>query len=609
MNYLGVISTIDTEKRIASVYIQEINYLTASLKYAPSITDIRVNDTVIVAFIGQTLVDGFIIENLSRVTEPSGTMDYNNLINKPDSPVADIDDSVVKRHAHINKTILDTITQALIDAWNSAYNHISNVVMHITAAERTLWNTVTNKVDLVEGKGLSTEDYTTVEKNKLAGIDDNANNYVHPSNHPPSIITEDDTHRFFTDIERTKLNSIESGAEINNISDANATDLTDNGDTLLHFHSADRNRANHTGTQLAATISDFAATVRATVLTGLSTATNAAIVATDTILSAFGKLQKQISDNLTTLTNHTGNISNPHSVTKTQIGLGNADNTSDLNKPISTATQDALNNKVHINNEYSFVAISTGWYTIATASTSRAYGEFLVYDVDSSKHNIVKLIASSSYGQNNLMVEFSNRYSTVTYDKARILYCVSNRVYGGAKLQVYISNICTVRFRMLLDQLSGWDYWTPITPVLEDAPTDFTEDTTVTKTNIYDKKIHADLNGIADKAAALQTARSIVLTGDVTGSGSFDGSANLSITVTVVDDSHNHIISNIDNLQTALDGKASLTHTHTKSQITDMPTKLSQFENDIGAGGGVVIITADVAPSDPSPGDFWYQVQ
>lgn len=45
------------------------------------------------------------------------------------------------------------------------------------------------------------------------------------------------------------------------------------------------------------------------------------------------------------LTNHVANTSNPHSVTKTQVGLGNVDNTSDLDKPISTATQTALNGK------------------------------------------------------------------------------------------------------------------------------------------------------------------------------------------------------------------------------------------------------------------------
>ena len=37
---------------------------------------------------------------------------------------------------------------------------------------------------------------------------------------------------------------------------------------------------------------------------------------------------------------------NPHSVTKTDVGLGNVDNTSDANKPVSTATQTALDNKI-----------------------------------------------------------------------------------------------------------------------------------------------------------------------------------------------------------------------------------------------------------------------
>ena len=46
-----------------------------------------------------------------------------------------------------------------------------------------------------------------------------------------------------------------------------------------------------------------------------------------------------------TISGHLSNTSNPHSVTKSQVGLGNVDNTSDVNKPISTATQTALNGK------------------------------------------------------------------------------------------------------------------------------------------------------------------------------------------------------------------------------------------------------------------------
>jgi hypothetical protein len=88
-----------------------------------------------------------------------------------------------------------------------------------------------------------------------------------------------------------------------------------------------------------------AARVRAVVLTGLSLVTNAVISATDSVLIAFGKLQAQITANLSTLTSHTSNTSNPHATTKAQVGLGNADNTSDANKPVSTATQTALNAK------------------------------------------------------------------------------------------------------------------------------------------------------------------------------------------------------------------------------------------------------------------------
>lgn len=46
------------------------------------------------------------------------------------------------------------------------------------------------------------------------------------------------------------------------------------------------------------------------------------------------------------LTLHKADKSNPHAVTKQQVGLGNADNTSDINKPVSTATQNALNLKL-----------------------------------------------------------------------------------------------------------------------------------------------------------------------------------------------------------------------------------------------------------------------
>lgn len=45
-------------------------------------------------------------------------------------------------------------------------------------------NLLSNKVDIVSGKGLSTNDYTTAEKNKLSGL----SNYTHPPTHSTDMI-------------------------------------------------------------------------------------------------------------------------------------------------------------------------------------------------------------------------------------------------------------------------------------------------------------------------------------------------------------------------------------------------------------------------------------
>jgi hypothetical protein len=44
---------------------------------------------------------------------------------------------------------------------------------------------------------------------------------------------------------------------------------------------------------------------------------------------------------------HRADLDNPHEVNATDVGLGNVDNTSDVNKPVSTATQTALNGKAN----------------------------------------------------------------------------------------------------------------------------------------------------------------------------------------------------------------------------------------------------------------------
>lgn len=101
-------------------------------------------------------------------TIPKATKETDGLLSKEDK--INYDDANAKKHSHDNKSVLDKITQTMLDYLSSAYAHISDAVKHITPAERTLLNTVANKVDKIPGKQLSTNDYTTAEKDKLDKI-------------------------------------------------------------------------------------------------------------------------------------------------------------------------------------------------------------------------------------------------------------------------------------------------------------------------------------------------------------------------------------------------------------------------------------------------------
>ena len=79
---------------------------------------------------------------------------YNDLTDKPtipSVPTATIEANASARHTHDNKTLLDSITEALKTAWNTAsewvstnganvLSHLSDGVRHITATERSAWN-------------------------------------------------------------------------------------------------------------------------------------------------------------------------------------------------------------------------------------------------------------------------------------------------------------------------------------------------------------------------------------------------------------------------------------------------------------------------------------
>jgi len=94
-----------------------------------------------------------------------------------------------------------------------------------------------------------------------------------------------------------------------------------------------------------------------------------------------------------------------------------------------------------------------------------------------------------------------------------------------------------------------------------------------------------NITGNAATASKLQTARTIELSGDVSGSTSFDGSGNVVITATVANDSHTHDTRYYTETEvdTLLAGKSDTGHTHTKADITDFAHNHTISEiSDIG---------------------------
>ena len=109
---------------------------------------------------------------------------------------------------------------------------------------------------------------------------------------------------------------------------------------------------------------------------------------------------QEIDDTLDDADAHIASTSNPHSVTASQVGLGNVDNTADADKPVSTATQTALDGK-----EDSLTAASQAEMEAGTESALRSMSPLRVAQA------IAALAAGGGLSfdaQGNLYTEDSN---------------------------------------------------------------------------------------------------------------------------------------------------------------------------------------------------------
>ncbi|MGG1643035.1 hypothetical protein ACIFQM_17590 [Paenibacillus sp. NRS-1782] len=119
--------------------------------------------------------------------------------------------------------------------------HVQNATIHVMQSDKDNWNSKASGVHTHANATPTMPGFeSAADKTKLDGIEEGANNYVHPATHPPSIIVQDTSNRFVTDAEKaawnakaetttaspaakglmssadkTKLDGVESGAEVN----------------------------------------------------------------------------------------------------------------------------------------------------------------------------------------------------------------------------------------------------------------------------------------------------------------------------------------------------------------------------------------------------------
>ena len=247
-------------------------------------------------------------------------------------------------------TSIDKNTEDIGTLNNSLSSHTSDSTVHITSDERTLWN---NKSDF-------SGDYNDLEN--APDIKEDGSGEVVYADETGNVIAKIGQSGFET-TQVTAKTVIANGVDIG----STLSSHVDNDD--IHITTEERDDWNAKATtayvdqavagivnsapdklntldELAAALGDnenFATTVTNSLaekakqsdLDSHTSNTTAHITTTE-------RTNWNNKANQSDFEAHTDNKSNPHSVTKAQVGLGNVDNTSDANKPVSTAQREAL---------------------------------------------------------------------------------------------------------------------------------------------------------------------------------------------------------------------------------------------------------------------------
>lgn len=187
--------------------------------------------------------------------------------------------------------------------------------------------------------GTNNKVFTAAEKTKLAGVESGATADQTGAEIKAAYEAEDDTNAF-TDAEKSKLAGIEAGAEVNEVTQADLDAVANAKANASHTHSV---------TDLTATGGSSTSYLRKDNTWSTPTNTTYEEITTaeidagtaSTLRTITGRRVQYIIDKITIAYNAAISAA-IGALTKASVGLSNVDNTSDLDKPVSMATQDVI---------------------------------------------------------------------------------------------------------------------------------------------------------------------------------------------------------------------------------------------------------------------------
>ncbi len=352
------IDTLSAELKISNKENQGLQNIDGYLFVSNNAKDLVFEDTTVAAKLNSLTSD--LASEVSRATDAE--KDLSNTLNlevvraqAEEKRISDLVEILQSDTSDLSKAISDEVQRAK-DAEQTLTNSISEEANRAKLAETALQNNINSldhKIDDVsEDVDNLQSNIETVVNAKIDTLQDALNNEITRSTSEDSDL-------------KSSIDAVQVGlsSEITRATTQEGV-LTDKINDIKSSSESTASLLNDVKDDLSDHIKDYNNPHKVTKdqvgLGNVDNTSDAEKPISLAVLEKINEINLSIAEKAddSDLDDHIRDHNNPHNVTKEQIGLGNVDNTSDLDKPISLATQLALDKKSDVGHTHTMADIT-----------------------------------------------------------------------------------------------------------------------------------------------------------------------------------------------------------------------------------------------------------